>query len=143
MDIALLTVFILVFVAAAIRFWPSSQTTANGKSSRVSNTRARNSAKSRTLSPYRSVSIFCDSSPCEASIALRDKRFLTSESPLLPLPDCNSCTCSCKYAHHDDRRYEIEDRRTPMALSSELFDRSGRKDRRSEGGRRTSDWGLA
>ena len=143
MDVALLSVLILVLMAAFIWLWSSSQTTTSRKSGRVSYTRTADSAISRRLLPYKSVSIVCDSGACEAAKALRDQRILASEPPLFPLPDCSSCTCSCKYAHHDDRRNKSEDRRAPMALSSELFERPGRKDRRNQGGRRDSDWGFA
>lgn len=142
MNVALLGLLILILTVTFIRFWPSPQTT-NRKYGKGVHTRNTKTPISRQLSPYKSVSIVCDSSACEAAKALRRERFLTSEAPLFPLPDCGSSNCSCRYSHHDDRRNQSDDRRTPMALSSELFERTGRSDRRSEGGRRNSDWGFA
>jgi hypothetical protein len=142
MDLALLVFLILVLTVAFIRLWPSPQTT-NRKNGKVVYTQKTKIPISQQISPYKSVSIVCDSGACEEAKALRHERFLTSEAPLFPLPDCGSSICSCRYAHHNDRRNQSEDRRTPMALSSELFARTGRKDRRKEGGRRGSDWGFA
>jgi hypothetical protein len=142
MDVAVLVFLILILVVAFLRLWPSPHSTGR-RSRKVVYTRNKKTLDSSQLSPYRSVSIVCDSGACEAAKALRHEMFLTSEAPLFPLPDCGCSVCSCKYAHHEDRRNQSEDRRTPMALSTELFERTGRKDRRTEGGRRSSDWGFA
>ena len=60
-----------------------------------------------------SVSIEADLLPCEAAKRLADQRFLSSEAPPLPLPDCDRDQCDCRYEHHADRRTH-EERRTPF-----------------------------
>ncbi len=87
-------------------------------------------------SPYRAVSIRPSVvGACEAVRDIEHQRFLSSEAPLLPLPDCSDPNgCRCKYKHWDDRRQE-EDRRTPFRGIGEQYHaqdekRAGR-DRRS------------
>lgn len=138
MDVALLSILILIIMIAFIRLWPSSTPVpyrGSRSSDKVGNRRNTQTAVSRRSSAHRSVSIVCDFSACEAAKALRHNRYLVSEAPLFPLPDCGSSNCSCKYAHHEDRRGERGDRRASMALSSELFERTGGKNRRGESGR--------
>lgn len=86
--------------------------------------------------PYRAVSIHPSAvGSCEASHAIEDQRFLSSEAPLLPLHGCSDPNgCRCKYKHWDDRRQE-DDRRTPFRGIGEQFhaqdDKRAGKDRRS------------
>jgi hypothetical protein len=55
--------------------------------------------------PWHSVSIVPKTASCTAARALRGSRFLSSEAPLLPLPECpTKDTCQCTYKHHADRR---------------------------------------
>ena len=51
------------------------------------------------------------------------QRFLWSEAPLLPLPNCTLIRCRCRFVHYKDRRkhdrrYQFE----PRATSSPLTD---------------------
>ena len=56
---------------------------------------------------WRAVRVVPAASPCEAVLAIREKRFLTSEAPRLPLRDCDrQDRCQCKYQHLADRRGE-------------------------------------
>ncbi|MBS0388472.1 MAG: hypothetical protein JSR15_08305 [Proteobacteria bacterium] len=56
---------------------------------------------------WRAVRVVPGASPCEAALAMREKRFLTSAAPRLPLRDCDrQDTCQCKYQHLADRRGE-------------------------------------
>jgi hypothetical protein len=41
---------------------------------------------------------------CTEARALQGKRFLSREAPLLPLRNCGSSRCECRYEHYDDRR---------------------------------------
>jgi len=87
-------------------------------------------------SPYRAVSIYPSAvGSCEACRAIEGQRFLTSEAPLLPLPDCSDPNgCRCKYKHWEDRRQE-DDRRAPFRGIGEQFhaqsDKRAGRDRRS------------
>ena len=59
-------------------------------------------AKSRH---WHAVSVLSKGEPCEAARALRSLRFLSSEAPRFPLPDCTRArSCTCAYRHHADRR---------------------------------------
>lgn len=90
-------------------------------------------------SPYRSVAVCCDEFACDGAKALSGKRFLISDTPLLPLLDCTAKKCDCKYSHHPDRRHFDEDRRLPSSLKSSLFSDSGTTERRIKEGRRGGD----
>ena len=93
--------------------------------------------------PYRATSIVHDDHACEAVKAIGSKRFLDTDrvTPTLPLPDCDAAQCNCKYAQHKDRREFDEDRRNPNKLPSELYDQTGKTNRRTrKRGRRKTDW---
>ena len=112
------------------------------------NGKARPTAGSKTAAvaprhPYRATSIAFDDAACEAVKALGNKRFLDRDRdvPRLPLADCSKSQCSCKYAHHDDRRDSSEDRRHPSGLKAELYERGSEPNKREKKrGRRKSDW---
>ena len=59
---------------------------------------------------YHAVTIAYRASACEAAKLLSQKRFLSADAPTLPLLDCDSKVCQCRYVHFDDRR-SGEDRR--------------------------------
>lgn len=63
---------------------------------------------------YHAVSIKLGPHACVAAQDMAGQRFLASEAPQLPLPDCDVDECSCHFAHHDDRR-SGKDRRSPFA----------------------------
>jgi hypothetical protein len=55
--------------------------------------------------PWHAVEIVAPKAACAAAQALKGKRFLSGEAPLLPLPDCAlSDSCHCVYRKHGDRR---------------------------------------
>ena len=55
--------------------------------------------------PWHAVSVVGGSGACPAAQVLRDKRFLSNEAPVLPLPECSSPSlCKCVYCHYSDRR---------------------------------------
>ena len=55
--------------------------------------------------PWHAVSVIAGPVACPAIEGLRDKRFLSDEAPLLPLPECSSpWGCKCTYRHFSDRR---------------------------------------
>ena len=59
----------------------------------------------RVSNPYHAVSVAPGNGACEQARRLKDKRFLSAEAPDLPLDLCDASACTCRYRHHDDRRY--------------------------------------
>lgn len=53
---------------------------------------------------FHAVSLKFPSSACEAAKAMDGKRILSSAAPRIPLPDCDSHKCKCKFVHYKDRR---------------------------------------
>ena len=85
--------------------------------------RRRNKSTTREAPPapvaskktaYHAVSIKLGTHACAAAQDMTGQRFLSSEAPQLPLPDCDVTDCSCHFAHYDDRR-SGKDRRSPFA----------------------------
>jgi hypothetical protein len=59
----------------------------------------------RVTNPYHAVSISAGARACSEALKCADARFLSAHvPPPLPLPDCDSEHCTCRYKHHDDRR---------------------------------------
>ncbi len=83
------------------------------------------------VSPYHCVEISMHYDACDAAMNLHGKRFLSSEAPDLPLPECDQ-TCACKFKHHNDRR---QDERRDV-FSSGGIHYNGDKNRRLGGDRR-------
>ncbi len=93
--------------------------------------------------PYRATSIVAGPDACEAVKGLQNKRFLVANKdiPQIPVPNCDEPRCTCKYAHHPDRREEGDDRRGPTGLRTELHKHIAEAERRAKKrGRRKSDW---
>ena len=63
---------------------------------------------------YHAVSVKLAANACEAAKDLDGQRFLSKDSPTLPLPDCDVADCGCRFEHHADRRRR-QDRRSPFA----------------------------
>lgn len=85
---------------------------------------------------YHAVSIKYSSTACDAAKAMAGIRFLSTEAPRLPLPECDASACECRFAHHADRRNN-RDRRSPFApggfgggTGSFAQERREKKDRR-------------
>lgn len=91
-QIALAIVMLSVIVVVMLRFV-----------SRRTKPRYQSDAEPLT-NPYRCVSIHYRGDACEAVKKLAGQRFLSKETPQLPLPRCTAVRCSCRYAHHEDRR---------------------------------------
>lgn len=66
-----------------------------------------------TNTQFHAVSITHSGSACKAAVEMAGRRFLATAAPKLPLPDCDSLECKCRFAHHDDRRSN-KDRRSPF-----------------------------
>jgi hypothetical protein len=54
--------------------------------------------------PFHAVVIVPGRHACPGAYALRERRFLSREAPVLPLQGCGAEECSCCYEHYDDRR---------------------------------------
>ncbi len=69
--------------------------------------------KAAMTSRYRGVEVVPDGSGCcNSAREVTGKRFLSTEVPQLPLPDCDRAICNCRYElFADRRRSHREDRR--------------------------------
>ena len=63
---------------------------------------------------YHSVSIRLGGNACTAAKEIQGERFLASEAPHMPLPDCDVSDCQCRFVHFKDRRTK-DDRRNPYS----------------------------
>jgi hypothetical protein len=90
-------------------------------------------------STYHAVSIKFGKDACTAAKGMTGQRFLATDAPRLPLPDCDAAACECRFTHHKDRR-SGKDRRSPFGAGS-VGGGSGRFDaeRRQKSDRRKSD----
>ena len=112
------------------------------KSGRKAVTR-RAKADSQTASRYSAVSIQCSGTECQAARAVQGMRFLGMDAPNLPLNDCTSAKCNCRYSHYGDRRSGILERRVLACSMKEDLMLPTSNDQREGMGRRASDWELA
>jgi hypothetical protein len=62
---------------------------------------------------YHCVELRYRSDACDAVKRIRAGRFLPGDAPEIPVPGCDAAKCSCRYAHHEDRRQG--DRRNRVA----------------------------
>lgn len=67
----------------------------------------------RNSSKYHAVSVKPGAYACSAANNIAGERFLASQAPSLPLPDCDASECECHFVHHNDRRTG-KDRRSPF-----------------------------
>ncbi|HUL12696.1 MAG TPA: hypothetical protein VLU73_11075 [Methylococcaceae bacterium] len=95
------------------------------------NKNQHHSKNTRSASLFHAVTIECGMDCCEAVNKLKDKRLLSNEAPLLPLPACDAAQCDCRYVHFNDRR--DDDRRHPYTALTEVL---GTSDQRSGEDRR-------
>jgi hypothetical protein len=88
---------------------------------------------------YHAVAIRIQPYACDAARQLEGRRFLASDAPRLPLPDCDRDRCDCRFQHYADRRSH-RDRRSPFgsggtASGTGTFE----QERRRTDGRRADD----
>jgi hypothetical protein len=93
-------------------------------------------AKREPRNRWHAVAIVPGATHCQAVEAIKGRRILSSEAPILPLPKCDVAVCKCKYRHHEDRRGEP--RRSEEAQGAGMRSRDG-VDRRNSRGRRETD----
>jgi hypothetical protein len=86
---------------------------------------------------WNAVAIVAATGGCEAARALKGKRFLSTEAPRLPLPQCASPgACRCVYKKYADRRAGPRREVEKTGLQRALTDTGERRSRR---GRRSTD----
>lgn len=107
-----------------------------GDSGRMST--ARSGPTRLASSPkFHAVSIKMDVSPCPAIRKYDGRRLLSKEAPLLPLPDCDQPSCSCRFEHYADRR-SGENRRDDVVTIARISSGETIQERRSWRERRAS-----
>lgn len=94
-------------------------------------------ATSRLKQEFHAVSIRPGVFACKAARSLEGRRFLAGSAPRIPLPECDASDCSCRFAHHPDRR-EGDERRTPYPPSIGLDAGALGEEQRVEEDRRSS-----
>ena len=97
---------VLVLLLLAWLFIRRRQAANKDKSQPAARTSTKNTA-------YHAVSIKFTGNACTAAREMEGRRFLSTAAPRLPLPDCDVHDCSCRFAHHPDRR-DKQDRRSPF-----------------------------
>jgi hypothetical protein len=85
--------------------------------------------------PWHSVGVIGGTMACAAAVQNKGRRFLASEAPPIPLPDCTApWRCKCVYRHYADRRA------TPRRIADRgMFGRHIGSERRQSRGRRAED----
>lgn len=141
--IIVLLVLILVGVtAAALVLRSNKQTAKKDTNTKAKKQNSNQKGASKPIHPYRATAIICGDHSCEAVKVISGKRFLDADKdiPQIPLPNCDTAKCSCKYEHYLDRRNTDDIRRAPPGLKSQLHPHIENVERRLKRGRRTSDW---
>ena len=98
------------------------------------------SEQSMSAQPFHCVTLVGN---CPALEGYKGKRFLATDAPPLPVPECTSARCQCHYTHHADRRDPNTDRRALGRLAEEQYTLVGNPERRGSRGRRKSDGNWA
>jgi len=86
---------------------------------------------------FHAVSVVAGRHACAAARALRDQRFLSRDAPPLPLKNCGSPQCECRYEHYDDRR-KGNRRAHDLGVSIDGYDGPEQR-QKSKRGRRQTD----
>ena len=87
---------------------------------------------------FHAVSLKFPATACDAAKAMEGKRFLSSAAPRIPLPECDSLECKCRFIHHKDRR-QGDDRRNPYRSSISGDTGEYEREQRHRGERRSDD----
>jgi hypothetical protein len=86
---------------------------------------------------FHAVSVEPGHHACAAANSLRGKRFLSTDAPPLPLPQCVCEQCECRYQHYEDRRTRTR-RARDIGTTVDEFAAVERRER-GRRGRRESD----
>lgn len=88
------------------------------------------------IEPWSAVRIVTHGDTCAKVLALRDKRFLARDAPVLPLQGCTlHAACNCIYHHYADRRAgpRRDGAATARGPVGTPLERRGPRDRRGSG----------
>lgn len=128
----LLAIALIGVVWFLVRKRKSSQDSAAGKAD------AKRIVADQSTS-YHAVSIQTGPQACAAAKELRGQKFLSNDAPQLPLADCSSGNCQCRFTHHTDRR-GTADRRSELPRGFGVgpsgppdAERRNKDDRRNDG----------
>jgi hypothetical protein len=83
---------------------------------------------------YHSVVIDCGEEGCAAALAREGTVYLSSEAPLIPLPECDQSRCCCRYRHRQDRRQDARREEIDPQFGEVIL--AGQEDRRLRRDRR-------
>jgi hypothetical protein len=97
---------------------------------------ARVSEAAGQTSKYKSVSIRPGEFSCPAAKKYGNRRLLLSEAPTLPLPNCSTKSCDCKFFIYGDRRSCLTNRRTNVREVTKMASLISRGNRRKGAERR-------
>jgi hypothetical protein len=97
---------------------------------------APGSARLPKRTRWYAVSVVIDSEACSAVRALRGTRWLSSEAPRFPVPECDAFSCGCRYKHYNDRRGKAQRYRDREGRPSAY---AGPERRSASRGRRSDD----
>ena len=98
---------------------------------------APSAAQRKPPNRFHAVTIATGKHPCAEARALRDQRFLSKDAPPLPLRNCGSQNCECRYEHYDDRRRGNR-RAHDLGVSIDGYEGSEQR-QKSKRGRRQTD----
>lgn len=88
---------------------------------------------------FRSVGIDTGVNCCKSAEKVAGRRFLIKQAPGIPLQDCDSEQCECKFIHFADRRDNDPERRGEGRFRAEVFAATQEEDRRLAKDRRTNN----
>lgn len=104
-------ILILLLVLAVLAGWYIIRRT--GDSKPAPGARPDRRVSTSTGGKYHAVAIKFPSYACDAAKSIAGKRYLSTEAPPIPLPDCDGRECECTFIHFKDRRTG-KDRRSPF-----------------------------
>lgn len=135
-----LAILLLIIVVAVLFLKLRSASGLSGKVDRKNKLTKKKTPKDAILpknDPYHAVSIEFGLEACPTVQSISDKFFLATQAPSIPLSECTSAACHCKYIHHKGRRHSI--RRPQTILTTEAYESTGKLERRMNTGRRETD----
>ena len=131
------------FFSGVLGFFQSSPSKVHKQSARKSSAgilSKKNKQVSRVSAAlFRAAEIEFEDCACDAVKALQGQRFLVSNVPRIPVPDCDQPSCQCTYSRYNDRRLWTEDRRAFYSLKTSHYIQGDNKERRKVQDRRAAD----